>query len=163
MGLPSYRTTKENTAMTEHVRREIADGIMTLTIARPEKKNALSNAMYSALSDGLEFAKRNPPVRVVLFQGDGDRFTAGNDLSDFSAEASGKAFGESQAGRFIGTIAQATVPIVAAVHGNAVGVGTTMLLHCDLFYLADDAKLITPFVNLALVPEASPSCCFRSG
>jgi enoyl-CoA hydratase/carnithine racemase len=154
----TYRTTeRENDTMTEYVRREIADGIMTLTIARPDKKNALSNAMYSALSDGLDLAEKDPSVRVVLFQGDGDSFTAGNDLADFSAEANGRSAGESQAGRFIGKIARATVPLVAAVHGNAVGIGTTMLLHCDLVYLADNAKLITPFVNLALVPEASSS------
>ena len=143
--------------MTEYVRREIADGMMILTISRPDKKNALSNAMYSALSDGLEHAEQDPTIRVVLFQGDGDSFTAGNDLADFSAEANGQSAGESQAGRFIGKLARATVPLVAAVHGNAVGVGTTMLLHCDLVYLADNAKLITPFVNLALVPEASSS------
>jgi enoyl-CoA hydratase/carnithine racemase len=143
--------------MTEHVRRETADGIMTLTIARPDKKNALSNAMYSALSDGLDLAEQDPCVRVVLFQGDGDSFTAGNDLADFSAASNGASGGASEAGRFIGKIARATVPLVAAVQGNAVGVGTTMLLHCDLVYLADNAKLITPFVNLALVPEASSS------
>jgi enoyl-CoA hydratase/carnithine racemase len=143
--------------MTDYVRHEIADGIMTLTISRPDKKNALSNAMYSALSDGLELAEQDPSVRVVLFQGDGDSFTAGNDLADFSAEANGKSAGESQAARFIGNLARATVPLVAAVQGNAVGIGTTMLLHCDLVYLADNAKLITPFVNLALVPEASSS------
>ncbi len=143
--------------MTDYVRREIADGIMTLTISRPDKKNALSNAMYSALSDGLELAEQDSSVGVVLFQGDGDSFTAGNDLADFSAEANDKSAGESQAARFIGNLARATVPLVAAVQGNAVGVGTTMLLHCDLVYLADNAKLITPFVNLALVPEASSS------
>src|SRR5437773_9341455 len=140
--------------MTEHVRTEIAEGIMTLTLARADKKNALSNAMYSALSDGLERAEKDPAVRVVLFQGDGDSFTAGNDLADFSAQASGKDNGEPQAHRFIG---KATRPLIAAVQGNAVGVGTTMLLHCDLVFLADTAKLMTPFVNLALVPEAASS------
>ena len=127
--------------MTEHVKTEITAGIMTLTLARPDKMNALSNAMYSAMSDGLELAEKDPAVRVVLFQGDGDNFTAGNDLADFSAQASGKD----------------TRPLIAAVQGNAVGVGTTMLLHCDLVFLADTAKLMTPFVNLALVPEAASS------
>src|SRR6267378_344007 len=87
--------------MTEHVKTEIAAGIMTLTLARADKKNALSNAMYSAMSDGLERAEKDPSVRVVLFQGDGDSFTAGNDLADFSAQANGKDTGESQAFRFI--------------------------------------------------------------
>ncbi len=75
--------------MTEHVKTEIAGGIMTLTLARPDKKNALSNAMYRAMSDGLERAEKDPAVRVVLFQGDGDSFTAGNDIADFSAQANG--------------------------------------------------------------------------
>jgi enoyl-CoA hydratase/carnithine racemase len=142
--------------MTEYVRREISDGIMTLTIARADKKNAVSNAMYSALSDGLELAERTSSVRVVLFQGEGDSFTAGNDLADFRAASNGSDV-PSEAFRFVGNLGRATKPLVAAVQGNAVGVGTTMLLHCDLVYLADDAKLMTPFVNLALVPEAASS------
>ena len=106
---------------------------------------------------GLERAEKDPAVRVVLFQGDGDSFTAGNDLADFSAQANGKATGEPQAHRFISNLGKATRPLIAAVQGNAVGVGTTMLLHCDLVFLADTAKLMTPFVNLALVPEAASS------
>src|SRR6202140_1595688 len=143
--------------MTEHVKTETAAGIMTITLARSEKKNALSNSMYSAMSDGLERAEKDPAVRVVLFQGDGDSFTSGNDIADFSAQANGKDTSESQAHRFISTISKATLPLVAAVQGNAVGIGTTMLLHCDLVFLADTARLMTPFVNLALVPEAASS------
>src|SRR5580700_9300767 len=143
--------------MAEHVIREVSGGVMTLTLARADKKNALSNAMYSAMSDGLERAEKDPSVRVVLFQGDGDSFTAGNDLADFSAQANGEDTAESQAHRFISNLGKATRPLVAAVQGNAVGVGTTMLLHCDLVFLADTAKLMTPFVNLALVPEAASS------
>src|SRR5258705_12133607 len=143
--------------MTEHVKTEVSAGIMTLTLARADKKNALSNAMYSAMSDGLEHAEKATTVRVVLFQRDGDSFTAGNDLADFSAQANGKDAGESQAHRFISNLGKATRPLIAAVQGNAVGLGTTMLLHCDLVFLADTAKLMTPFVNLALVPEAASS------
>jgi enoyl-CoA hydratase/carnithine racemase len=143
--------------MTGHVKTDIAGGIMTLTLARPDKKNALTDAMYSAMSDGLARAERDSTVRVVLFQGEGDSFTAGNDIADFSAKASGRDTSESQAHHFISTLSKATRPIVAAVQGNAVGVGTTMLLHCDLVFLADTARLITPFVNLALVPEAASS------
>src|SRR5712675_2847373 len=143
--------------MTEHVKTEIANGVMTLTLSRVDKKNALTNAMYSAMSDELERAEKDPAVRVVLFQGDGDSFTAGNDVADFSAQANGKDTGESQAHRFISNLGKATRPLIAAVQGNAVGVGTTMLLHCDLVYLADNAKLLSPFVNLALVPEAASS------
>lgn len=143
--------------MTEHVKTEVAAGIMTLTLTRADKKNALSNAMYSAMSDGLERAEQDPAIRVVLFQGEGDSFTSGNDLADFSAQANGKDASESQAFRFINNLGKATRPLVAAVQGNAVGVGTTMLLHCDLVFLADTARLMTPFVNLALVPEAASS------
>jgi enoyl-CoA hydratase/carnithine racemase len=113
--------------------------------------------MYSAMADGLERAEKDPAIRVVLFQGDGDSFTAGNDLADFSAQANGKGAGESQTHQFISNLGRATLPVIAAVQGNAVGIGTTMLLHCDLVFLADTAKLMTPFVNLALVPEAASS------
>src|SRR5216684_2671730 len=143
--------------MNEHVKAELIDGILVLTLQRPEKKNALTGAMYDALSDNLERAETDSAIKVVLFQGDGDSFTAGNDLADFAAQANGRNSEASPAFRFISNLGKATRPLVAAVQGNAVGVGTTMLLHCDLVYLADNAKLITPFVNLALVPEASSS------
>src|ERR1700693_2647736 len=107
--------------MTEYVKTEVAAGIMTLTLARPDKKNALSNAMYSAMSDGLERAEKDGSVRVVLFQGGGDSFTAGTALADFSAQANGKDTGESQAFRFIGNLGKATCPLVAAVQGHGVG------------------------------------------
>jgi enoyl-CoA hydratase/carnithine racemase len=143
--------------MSEHVKTELTDGILVLTLQRPEKKNALTGAMYDALSDNLERAEADSAIKVVLFQGDGDSFTAGNDLADFAAQANGRNSEESPAFRFIANLGKATKPLIAAVQGNAVGVGTTMLLHCDLVYLADNARLITPFVNLALVPEAASS------
>jgi enoyl-CoA hydratase/carnithine racemase len=143
--------------MTEHVKTEIADGVMTLTLQRPEKKNALTGAMYNAMSDAVKRSEADASVRAVLFQGDGDSFTAGNDLADFASQARGESSADSPAHRFIETISKASKPLIAAVQGNAVGVGTTMLLHCDLVYLADNARLITPFVNLALVPEAASS------
>src|SRR5258708_29969342 len=105
--------------MTEHVKTEIASGIMTLTLSRVDKKNALTNAMYSAMSDGLERAENDPAVRGVLFQADGDSFTAGNDLADFSSQANGKDTSESQAFRFIGNLGKATRPLVAAVPSNS--------------------------------------------
>src|SRR6266478_760343 len=143
--------------MNEHVKAELIDGILVLTLQRPEKKNALTGAMYDALSDNLERAETDSAIKVVLFQGDGDSFTAGNDLADFAAQANGRNSEESPAFRFIGNLGKAKKPLIAAVQGNAVGIGTTMLLHCDLVYLADNARLITPFVNLALVPEAASS------
>ena len=143
--------------MTEHVKVEVEAGVMTLTLSRPDKKNALSNAMYGVLADSLERAETDPAVRVVVFQADGDAFTAGNDLQDFAAQATGAFTGERHVMRFLKALAQATRPLVAAVHGQAVGVGTTMLLHCDLVFVSPDARLTTPFVNLALIPEAASS------
>ncbi|HEX2655361.1 MAG TPA: enoyl-CoA hydratase-related protein [Xanthobacteraceae bacterium] len=143
--------------MTEHVKVDVDAGILTLTLARADKKNALTAAMYDVLSDSLDRAEKDATIRVVLFRGEGDSFTAGNDLADFSAQSQDKQPGASSAFRFIQTLAKVTRPIVAAVQGNAVGIGTTMLLHCDLVYVADTAKLMTPFVNLALVPEAASS------
>jgi enoyl-CoA hydratase/carnithine racemase len=140
--------------MTEHLKTATQDGVLEIIFARPDKKNALSNAMYQAASEALEAAQSDPSIRVVLFCGEGDAFTSGNDLADFAGVARG---GELQAGRFIRGLAQAEKPLIAAVHGLAVGVGTTMLLHCDLVFIADTAKLSAPFVNLALVPEAASS------
>jgi enoyl-CoA hydratase/carnithine racemase len=142
--------------MTEHIKTTTQDGILEITFARPEKKNALSNAMYRKASDALENAQTDPAIRVVLLSGEGDAFTSGNDLADFAGAAAGGRE-ELQAGRFIRVLAQAEKPLIAAVPGLAVGVGTTMLLHCDLVFVADSAKLSTPFVNLALVPEAASS------
>jgi enoyl-CoA hydratase/carnithine racemase len=143
--------------MTDHIETELANGVLTLTLARPNKMNALSNEMYSALADALERAEADAAVRVVLFQASGDHFTAGNDLGDFAKSTAEDPKSERPAFRFIGALAKATKPLVAAVQGNAVGVGTTMLLHCDLVYLGETARLSTPFVNLALVPEAASS------
>jgi enoyl-CoA hydratase/carnithine racemase len=112
--------------------------------------------MYRAAREALERAQTEKGVRVVLFSAEGDVFTAGNDIADFADVANGQA-GERQAHLFIAALGRAEKPIVAAVPGLAVGVGTTMLLHCDLVYIAETAKLSTPFVNLGLVPEAASS------
>ncbi|WP_407147712.1 enoyl-CoA hydratase-related protein [Bradyrhizobium sp. ORS 86] len=140
--------------MSDLVKVALDAGVLAVTMARPDKKNAITNAMYGAMADALERAESDPAIRAVLFQGDGDSFTAGNDLADFAAVSQG-AGGERHVTRFLAKLAAATRPLVAAVQGNAVGIGTTMLLHCDLVYLASNARLITPFVNLALVPEAA--------
>jgi enoyl-CoA hydratase/carnithine racemase len=142
--------------MTQHIKTTTLDGVLEITLARPDKKNALSNAMYRAASDALEHAQSDGAIRVVLLSSEGDAFTSGNDLSDFAGAAAGVAE-ELQAGRFIRVLAQAEKPLIAAVPGLAVGVGTTLLLHCDLVFVADTAKLSAPFVNLALVPEAASS------
>jgi len=143
--------------MTEHIKIEKSDGILSLTMARPDKKNALTNAMYGALADAIEGAETDPSVRVLLIRGEGDMFTAGNDVGEFAAIATGAVQGERHVGRFLQALAKSSRPLVAAVQGRAVGIGTTMLLHCDLVVLAENALLSTPFVSLALVPEASSS------
>jgi enoyl-CoA hydratase/carnithine racemase len=149
--------------MSEHVKVGLDDGVLRITFARPEKKNAITNAMYAAMGDALARAESDPAVRVVLFDAEGDAFTAGNDLGDFAAVAAGAMAREDmKAHLFLGALARAQKPYVAAVQGLAVGVGVTMLLHCDLVYVAEDAKLTTPFVNLALVPEAASSLLLPS-
>jgi enoyl-CoA hydratase/carnithine racemase len=145
--------------MTEHVLIEKSSGVLTLTLNRPEKKNALTAEMYGVLADAIEGAPADPEVRCILIQANGDMFTAGNDLADFAAANRGEAPAGGRRGgtALITALARAKTPIVAAVQGRAVGVGVTMLLHCDLVFIADDALLTTPFVNLALVPEAASS------
>lgn len=142
--------------MGEHIKLKQEDAVLEITFARPEKKNALSNAMYSDAREALESAQTNDGIRVVLFGAEGGAFTAGNDIVEFADVANGRS-GELQAHGFIEALCRAEKPIVAAVPGLAVGVGTTMLLHCDLVYVAETAKLSTPFVNLGLAPEAASS------
>jgi len=146
--------------MTELVRSEKSNGVLTLTLNRPEKKNALTRAMYQALADGIDGAERDEDVRCILIQAEGDMFTAGNDLGDFAAaskEEPALVAARSRGNPLLIALGKAKTPIVAAVNGRAVGIGTTMLLHCDLVFVSDDALLTTPFVNLALVPEAASS------
>jgi enoyl-CoA hydratase/carnithine racemase len=140
------------------IRTSLKDHVLRLTLARPEKKNALVGPMYETLTDALVRAETDPAIHVVLFDAEGDSFSAGNDLSEFAAVASGAiAPNELKVRGFLDAIANASTPYVAAVQGSAIGIGATLLLHCDLVYVADDAKLATPFVNLALVPEAGSS------
>ncbi|RZL63449.1 MAG: enoyl-CoA hydratase [Variovorax sp.] len=135
-------------------------GVMTLTFNRVERKNSITGAMYDALSDALDGAANDATVRAVLFQGDPTIFSAGNDIGDFMAAAAApvqKEMAESPAIRFLRTIAAFPKPIVASVCGPAVGIGTTLLFHCDLVYAGDNAVFSMPFVNLGLVPEAASS------
>ena len=133
-------------------------GVMTLTFNRVDKKNSITRAMYAALADGLERAAQDAAVRVVLIQGDATVFSAGNDIGDFqNAPADPGPREEQPVWRFLRAIATFPKPIVAAVCGPAVGVGTTLLLHCDLVYAGDNAAFALPFVNLGLVPEAGSS------
>jgi enoyl-CoA hydratase/carnithine racemase len=144
--------------MSSDVIVERAGGVLTLTLDRPEKKNALDAAMYAALATAIRGADEDPDARVVLIQANGDAFSAGNDLAEFAAIAAGtkpaKDFG---ALPLLEALASARTPLVAAVQGRAVGIGLTLLLHCDLVFVAEDAKLSCPFADLALVPEAASS------
>jgi enoyl-CoA hydratase/carnithine racemase len=129
--------------------------VQRIQINRPEKKNALTADMYAAIAQAIKAADADAGVRVVLIHGAGDAFTAGNDLQDFLANAPRTP--DAPVFRFLNAISHVEKPMVAAVSGVAVGVGTTMLLHCDLVYAAEGTKFALPFVNLGLCPEAASS------
>lgn len=144
--------------MTDHVLTQLADGVLSVSLNRADKKNAITQAMYEALAEATERAQTDPAVRVILFRGEGDAFSAGNDISDFIALGSqGAGPDEMPVFRFLKALAHLEKPAVAAVRGRAVGIGLTLLLHCDLVVVAEDALLSAPFVNLALAPEAASS------
>lgn len=129
--------------------------VRTITLTRPEKKNALTLAMYVRLTELFHEASADPGVRVVILTGAGSAFTAGNDLADFMGAPAFDA--GTPVLRFLATLVDFEKPLVAAVNGAAVGIGTTALLHCDLAYAASSARFQLPFVNLGLVPEAASS------
>jgi len=141
--------------MSEHVRVERRGGLLAITLARPERRNAITVAMYAALADAFESAANDGSVRVISIAGEGQDFAAGNDLADFLGAA--ERSGEIPVWRFLRALAKCEIPIVAAVHGNCVGIGTTMLLHCDLVVAEEGARFSLPFVDLGLVPEAASS------
>ncbi|MDP2255399.1 MAG: enoyl-CoA hydratase [Polaromonas sp.] len=130
-------------------------GVMTLTLNRIDKKNSITAAMYGTLADALESANHDAAVRVVVIQGHESIFSAGNDIGDFLKNP--PATQDSPVFRFLRGISSFPKPIVASVCGPAVGIGTTMLLHCDLVYAGDNAAFSMPFVNLGLCPEAASS------
>ena len=142
--------------MSEHVRVKKDGAVLAITLARPERRNAITVAMYAALADAIEQAAGDDSVRVITIRGEGQDFAAGNDLADFMNSAP-RDMGEIPVWRFLRALAVCETPIVAAVHGNCVGIGTTMLLHCDLVIAAEGARFSLPFVDLALVPEAASS------
>ena len=141
------------------IKTAIVNGVATIEIARPEKKNALTVAMYQAMADALDAAGADASVRAVLITGQPGVFTSGNDIEDFMARPPGQGSEglDSPVFRFMRALYSCDKPVVAAVTGAAVGIGTTLLLHCDLVYVADDARLAMPFVSLGLVPEFASS------
>jgi len=132
-----------------------SNGVLTIAFNREEKKNAITAAMYQQLADALTDAETDSAVRVILFTGKPQAFTAGNDLEDFLKNPPNNK--DAPVFNFLWAISHAGKPIVAAVSGVAVGIGTTLLLHCDLVYAADNAKFSMPFTQLGLCPEAASS------
>jgi enoyl-CoA hydratase/carnithine racemase len=128
------------------------NGILVIEFNRPEKKNSITAAMYQTIADALKDAQSDMKVRVILFTGKPEMFTAGNDLEDFMNSASQGELADRPVAQFMLQLIAATKPVIAAVAGVAVGIGTTMLLHCDLVYAADNAKFSMPFTKLGLCP-----------
>ncbi len=141
--------------MTEQIRFSVSDGIAHIVFARADKKNAVVNEMWQRLVDVVTQAERDENVRVILFYGDGGNFSAGYDLSDFLHRPPLAA--DSPIFQFLNAVTNISKPVVAAVEGVAVGIGTTLLLHADFAYAADNARFQLPFVNLGLCPEAASS------
>ncbi len=137
------------------IRTSTTHGVATIEIARPEKKNALTLAMYDAMAQALTAAAADKAVRAVLITGQPGVFTSGNDLEDFLQRP--PASEDAPVMRFMHALRDCEKPVIAAVTGAAVGIGVTMLLHCDLVYVSEDARLAMPFVALGLVPEFASS------
>src|SRR5205809_4905779 len=143
--------------MNEHIEVERQGGRLAIRMNRPERRNAITVAMYAALADAIESAASDPGVRLITIEGAGEDFTAGNDLADFIAEMPPPGTTDIPVWRLLRALAKNQVPILAAVHGNAVGIGTTILFHCDIVLAEEGSRFVMPFVDLGLVPEAASS------
>ena len=145
--------------MTDLVGAHRDGAVVCVTLNRPQKKNALTSEMYEALLEAFESASGDDGVGALLLAGEGGVFTAGNDIGDFlgAAQSAAKESPSTPGGRFIRALARFEKPLVAAIEGQAVGIGTTLCFHCDLIYAAPGARFLMPFVNLGLVPEAGSS------
>jgi enoyl-CoA hydratase/carnithine racemase len=137
------------------IKTATVNGVLTIEIARPEKKNALTRAMYQGMADALVGANEDKSVRAVLIQGQPQIFTSGNDIEDFMASPPRDE--DAPVFQFMRALLGCEKPVIAAVNGAAIGIGTTLLLHCDFVYVADDSRLAMPFVGLGLVPEFGSS------
>jgi len=145
----------EFTAATDQCRATLHDGVLQLLLDRPERKNALSLSMYTTLAEALLLADQSVDVRVIVLRGVGDNFTSGNDLADFMNEP--EIHEAHPVVRFMRALTHVEKPVIALVQGLAVGIGTTLLLHCDLVYAGEGARLQLPFINLGLSPEYASS------
>jgi enoyl-CoA hydratase/carnithine racemase len=140
---------------------ERRDSVLSITMTRPERRNAITVAMYAALADAIEGAAEDSSIRLITLEGEGEDFTAGNDLGDFLQAMPRPGEGQDiPVWRLLRALARNKVPLIAAVHGNAVGIGTTMLFHCDFVLAEEGSRFIMPFVDLGLVPEAASSLIF---
>ena len=140
---------------------ERRDSVLSITMARPERRNAITVAMYSALADAIEGAASDETIRLITLDGQGEDFTAGNDLGDFLQAMPQPGDGQDiPVWRLLRALARNQIPLIAAVHGNAVGIGTTMLFHCDFVIAEEGSRFVMPFVDLGLVPEAASSLIF---
>ena len=137
------------------IKTAIVNGVATIEIARPEKKNALTGVMYQAMADAIITAGSTPEVRSILISGQPGIFTSGNDIEDFMSRP--RQDHDAPVFQFMRALVACDKPVIAAVTGAAIGIGTTLLLHCDFVYVADDARLAMPFVSLGLVPEFASS------
>ncbi|NMT63393.1 enoyl-CoA hydratase [Marinobacter orientalis] len=142
--------------MTDLVLTKKNNHILTVRINRPDRKNALTHDMYTALGEAIEQAQQDSDIRCILYTGSEDCFTAGNDLADFAAGLPGD-FENTPVGRFLFLLATTNTPIIAAVNGPAVGIGTTMLLHCDMVFAGNNTRFQMPFASLGLCPEGGSS------
>lgn len=145
------------------IRTATHEGVATIEIARPEKKNAITVAMYQQMADAILDAQLDSKVRAILITGQPGIFTSGNDVEDFLKRppgAGGSDAGDSPVFQFMRALLGCDKPVVAAVTGAAIGIGTTMLLHCDLVYVSDEARLAMPFTSLGLVAEFASSWVF---
>jgi len=140
--------------MTQTVLAEKADGVLTLTINRPERRNALDVATYLGLAEQIWGAGQDKDVRAVVLTGANNYFTAGNDLKDFQGP---RPDGDSAGIKFLRSLADCDLPVIAAVEGSAIGIGVTLLQHCDFIYAADNVTFKIPFVPLGLCPEGASS------
>ncbi|BFT30480.1 enoyl-CoA hydratase [Alteromonas sp. D210916BOD_24] len=138
-----------------HITTELNNQCLTIIINRTDKKNALTRDMYQDMADALYDIKDDGNTKVVIIKGAGDCFTAGNDISDFAEQPQNAQVSETAA--FMRVLAECKVPVIAQVHGMAVGIGTTLLLHCDFVYATPDTRFVLPFINLGLVPEYASS------
>ncbi len=141
--------------MVSQVRIERSNGVLAITLSRPDRRNAITVAMYADLAEAVESAADDTEVRLITIRGEGQDFTAGNDLGDFLNALPRDE--EIPVIRLLRALALNPKPLIATVHGNAVGIGTTLLLHCDLVIAEDSARFTMPFVDLGLVPEAASS------